>query len=50
MRDLATGGTFGTELYVRYGFGRGRDRVIRFVTFTTEEHKDLLLKFVLAVD
>ena len=50
MRDHATGGTFPTELYIRYGFGRDRDRIIRFVPFTTEKHDDLLLNFVLKVE
>ena len=50
LKNQETGGTYRTELYVRYGFGRGRDRIIRFEPYTKEQHKDLLLKFTLDVD
>ena len=44
------GGTYQVDVYVRYGFGRGRNRVIRFEPHTTEEHKDMLIEFVQKVD
>ena len=44
------GGTYQVDVYARYGFGRGRNRVIRFEPHTTEEHKDMLIEFVQKVD